>query len=122
MRFRFVSCRLLSDVIWFAGKLVGCSRFDLDISFEFAIVASMNTSSESFLLALTQISPAMLALAGGAIAALILLLVVLLVRSGQVRREQAEVASLRAAETDARMAELLTVSYTHLTLPTNREV
>ncbi|TCM68955.1 DNA recombination protein RmuC [Rhizobium sp. BK068] len=69
----------------------------------------MNTSSESFLLALSQISPAMLALAGGAIAALILLLAVLLVRSGQVRREQAEVANLRAAETDARMAELLKI-------------
>ncbi|WP_431321234.1 DNA recombination protein RmuC [Rhizobium sp. YTU87027] len=69
----------------------------------------MNTSSESFLLALSQTSPAMLALAGGAIAALILLLVVLLVRGGQVRREQAEVASLRAAETDARMAELLKI-------------
>ncbi|OWV96575.1 DNA recombinase [Rhizobium sp. R72] len=69
----------------------------------------MNTSPESFLLALSQTSPAMLALAGGAIAALILLLVVLLVRGGQVRREQAEVASLRAAETDARMAELLKI-------------
>jgi len=69
----------------------------------------MNTSSESFLLALSRISPATLALAGGAIAALALLLILLLVRSGQVRREQAEVASLRAAETDARMAELLKI-------------
>jgi len=69
----------------------------------------MNTSSESFLLGLSRISPATLALAGGAIAALALLLILLLVRSGQVRREQAEVASLRAAETDARMAELLKI-------------
>ncbi len=69
----------------------------------------MNTSSESFLLALSQISPAMLALAGGAFAALILLLIVLVARSGQLRREQAEMASFRAAEADARMAELLKI-------------
>lgn len=69
----------------------------------------MNTSSESFLLALSQTSPGMLALSGGAIAALILLLIVLLARGGQVRREQAELASLRAAEADARMAELLKI-------------
>ncbi|OWV68990.1 DNA recombinase [Rhizobium sp. R339] len=69
----------------------------------------MTSHSESLTLSLGSISPAMLALAGGAFAALILLAIVLLLRSAGLRREQAEEASFRAAESEARMAELLKI-------------
>lgn len=69
----------------------------------------MNATPDSLSAILSQISPSMLALAGGGIAALIVLMIVLLVRSSQLRQEQAEEAGERAAEADARMAELLKI-------------
>ncbi len=69
----------------------------------------MNAATESLSATLSQISPSMLALAGGGIAALIVLIIVLLLRSSQLRQEQAEEASERAADADARMAELLRI-------------
>ncbi|MDC9808622.1 MULTISPECIES: DNA recombination protein RmuC [Rhizobium] len=69
----------------------------------------MTVHSESLALSLASISPAMLALAGGVLAALALLVIVLLLRSASLRREQAEEASFRAGENEARMAELLKV-------------
>jgi DNA recombination protein RmuC len=51
----------------------------------------------------------MLALAGGVLAALVLLVIVLLLRGASLRREQAEEASFRAGESEARMAELLKI-------------
>lgn len=51
----------------------------------------------------------MLALVGGALAALALLVIVLLLRGASLRREQAEEASFRAQENEARMAELLKI-------------
>ncbi|EJZ22280.1 DNA recombination protein RmuC [Rhizobium sp. Pop5] len=69
----------------------------------------MTSHSDSFALSLVSISPAMLALAGGALAVLVLLAVALLLRGASLRREQAEEASLRAAEGEARMAELLKI-------------
>jgi DNA recombination protein RmuC len=50
-----------------------------------------------------------LALAGAALAIVIVLMLALLVRGGQARREQAEEALERAAEADARMMELLRI-------------
>ncbi len=50
-----------------------------------------------------------LALAGAALAIVIVLMLTLLVRGGQARREQAEEALERAAEADARMMELLRI-------------
>ncbi|MGR9134067.1 DNA recombination protein RmuC [Rhizobium leguminosarum] len=69
----------------------------------------MTTHSESLALSLASINPAMLALIGGVLAALALLVVVLLLRSASLRREQAEEASFRAEENEARMAELLKI-------------
>ncbi|MBY5341792.1 DNA recombination protein RmuC [Rhizobium johnstonii] len=69
----------------------------------------MTIHSESLALALASISPAMLALVGGALAALALLVIVLLLRGASLRREQAEEASFRAQENEARMAELLKI-------------
>ncbi|MDC7742800.1 DNA recombination protein RmuC [Rhizobium binxianense] len=69
----------------------------------------MTVHSESLALSLASISPAMLALAGGVLAALALLVIVLLLRSASLRREQAEEASFRAGENEARMAELLKI-------------
>ncbi|MBY5771104.1 DNA recombination protein RmuC [Rhizobium leguminosarum] len=69
----------------------------------------MTIHSESLALALASISPTMLALVGGVLAALALLVIVLLLRSTSVRREQAEEASFRAQENEARMAELLKI-------------
>ncbi|MDV4161363.1 DNA recombination protein RmuC [Rhizobium leguminosarum] len=69
----------------------------------------MTIHSESLALSLASISPAMLALIGGGLAALALLVVVLLLRSASLRREQAEEASFRAEENEARMAELLKI-------------
>ncbi|MGR9154716.1 DNA recombination protein RmuC [Rhizobium leguminosarum] len=69
----------------------------------------MTIHSESLALSLASISPAMLALIGGGLAALALLVVVLLLRSASLRREQAEEASFRADENEARMAELLKI-------------
>ena len=69
----------------------------------------MTASSDSFSLSLASISPAMLALAGGVLLALVLLVIVLLLRGASLRREQAEEASFRAAESEARMAELLKI-------------
>ncbi|MBY5760890.1 DNA recombination protein RmuC [Rhizobium leguminosarum] len=69
----------------------------------------MTIHSESLALALASISPAMLALIGGALAALFMLVIVLLLRGASLRREQAEEASFRAEENEARMAELLKI-------------
>ncbi|NKM65059.1 DNA recombination protein RmuC [Rhizobium leguminosarum bv. viciae] len=69
----------------------------------------MTVHSESLALALASINPAMLALVGGVLAALALLVVVLLLRGASLRREQAEEASFRARENEARMAELLKI-------------
>ncbi|MFS8143814.1 DNA recombination protein RmuC [Rhizobium sp. BR 249] len=69
----------------------------------------MTSHSESLTLSLASISPAMLALVGGVFAALAVLVVVLLLRSAGLRREQAEEANFRAAEGEARMAELLKI-------------
>lgn len=69
----------------------------------------MTSHSESLSLSLASLSPAMLALAGGGFAVLALLVVVLLLRSAGLRREQAEEANFRAAEGEARMAELLKI-------------
>ncbi|QIO73098.1 DNA recombination protein RmuC [Rhizobium leguminosarum bv. trifolii] len=69
----------------------------------------MTIHSESLAHSLASISPAMLALIGGGLAALALLVVVLLLRSASLRREQAEEASFRAEENEARMAELLKI-------------
>ncbi|RXT28127.1 DNA recombinase [Rhizobium leguminosarum] len=69
----------------------------------------MTIHAESLALALASISPAMLALVGGVLAALALLVIVLLLRGASLRREQAEEASFRAQENEARMAELLKI-------------
>ncbi|MBB3162426.1 DNA recombination protein RmuC [Rhizobium laguerreae] len=69
----------------------------------------MTIHSESLALALASISPAMLALVGGVLAALALLVIVLLLRGASLRREQAEEASFRAQQNEARMAELLKI-------------
>ena len=69
----------------------------------------MTVHSESLALSLASISPAMLALGGGVLAALVLLVIVLLLRGASLRREQAEEASFRAGENEARMAELLKI-------------
>ncbi|OAV55906.1 DNA recombinase [Rhizobium sp. WYCCWR10014] len=69
----------------------------------------MTIHSESLALALASISPAMLALIGGVLAALALLVILLLLRGASLRREQAEEASFRAEENEARMAELLKI-------------
>ncbi|AHG43829.1 DNA recombinase [Rhizobium leguminosarum bv. trifolii CB782] len=69
----------------------------------------MTVNSDSFTLSLASISPATLALAGGVLLAVVLLVIVLLLRGASLRREQAEEANLRAAEGDARMAELLKI-------------
>lgn len=69
----------------------------------------MTVNSDSFTVSLASISPAMLALAGGVLLAFVLLVIVLLLRGASLRREQAEEASFRAGESDARMAELLRI-------------
>ncbi|EJT02965.1 DNA recombination protein RmuC [Rhizobium sp. CCGE 510] len=69
----------------------------------------MTVNSDSFTVSLTSISPAMLALAGGVLLAFVLLVIVLLLRGASLRREQAEEASFRADESEARMAELLRI-------------
>ncbi|MBX4862545.1 DNA recombination protein RmuC [Rhizobium sophorae] len=69
----------------------------------------MAIHSESLSLALASISPAMLVLIGAVLAALALLVIVLLLRGASLRREQAEEASFRAQENEARMAELLKI-------------
>jgi DNA recombination protein RmuC len=69
----------------------------------------MTISSDSLTLSLATISPAMLALVGGVLAALVLLVIVFIVRGANIRREEAEEASFRAAEGNARMAELLKI-------------
>ncbi|MBB3916451.1 DNA recombination protein RmuC [Rhizobium fabae] len=69
----------------------------------------MTSHSDSLTLSLASISPAMLALAGGVLAALVLLVIVLLLHGASLRREQAEEASFRAGESEARMAELLKI-------------
>ncbi|PDT35382.1 DNA recombination protein RmuC [Rhizobium sp. M10] len=69
----------------------------------------MTVTSESLAASVASISPAMLALAGGVLAALILLVIVLSLRAAGLRREQAEEAELRARESAMRMAELLKI-------------
>ncbi|WP_027681974.1 DNA recombination protein RmuC [Rhizobium leguminosarum] len=69
----------------------------------------MTIHSESLALALASISPAMLALIGGVLAVLFVLVIVLLLRGAGIRREQAEEANFRAEENEARMAELLKI-------------
>ncbi|TBY11916.1 DNA recombination protein RmuC [Rhizobium laguerreae] len=69
----------------------------------------MTIHSESLALTLASINPAMLALVGGVLAALALLVIVLLLRGASLRREQAEEANFRAQENETRMAELLKI-------------
>ncbi|ULR43752.1 DNA recombination protein RmuC [Rhizobium sp. K102] len=69
----------------------------------------MTATSESLAASVASISPAMLALAGGVLAVLILLVIVLFLRAAGLRREQAEEADLRARESAMRMAELLKI-------------
>ncbi|ACS54381.1 MULTISPECIES: DNA recombination protein RmuC [Rhizobium] len=69
----------------------------------------MTVHSESLALSLASISPAMLALVGGGLAVLVLLVIVLLLRGSGLRREQAEEANFRAEENEARMGELLKI-------------
>ncbi|ANK89973.1 MULTISPECIES: DNA recombination protein RmuC [Rhizobium] len=69
----------------------------------------MTVTSESLAASVASISPAMPALAGGVLAAIILLVIVLSLRSAGLRREQAEEADLRARESAMRMAELLKI-------------
>jgi DNA recombination protein RmuC len=69
----------------------------------------MNATPDSLTAALIHLSPAGLALAGGALAAVVVLMTVLMVRSSQLRREQAEDANERAMAADARMSELLKI-------------
>ncbi|MBB4193611.1 DNA recombination protein RmuC [Rhizobium aethiopicum] len=69
----------------------------------------MTVHSESLALSVASLSPAMLALAGGVLIAFVLLVIILLLRGASLRREQAEEASLRAGESEARMAELLKI-------------
>ncbi|MBY5547706.1 DNA recombination protein RmuC [Rhizobium leguminosarum] len=69
----------------------------------------MTIHSESLALALASISPTMLALVGGVLAAFALLVIVLLLRGASLRRERAEEASFRAQENEARMGELLKI-------------
>ncbi|ARQ08505.1 DNA recombination RmuC family protein [Rhizobium etli] len=69
----------------------------------------MTVHSESLALSVVSLSPAVLALAGGVLIAFVLLVIILLLRGASLRREQAEEASLRAGESEARMAELLKI-------------
>ncbi|RUM02734.1 DNA recombination protein RmuC [Rhizobium chutanense] len=69
----------------------------------------MTVNSDSLTVSLASINPAMLALAGGVLLALGLLVIILLLRGASLRREQAEEASFRAGENEARMAELLKI-------------
>lgn len=69
----------------------------------------MTNVTDSLTISLAGLSPAMLALAGGTIAAIVLALIFLLFRSSSLRREQNEEAAMRAAEADARMGELLKI-------------
>ncbi|MBY2932297.1 DNA recombination protein RmuC [Rhizobium leguminosarum] len=69
----------------------------------------MTVHSESLALSLASISPAMLALVGGGLAVLVLLVIVLLLRGSGLRREQAEEANFRAEENEARMGDLLKI-------------
>lgn len=75
----------------------------------FCYGCGMTVHSESLALSNASLSPAMLALAGGVFVAFVLLVIILLLRSASLRREQAEEASLRAGESEARMAELLKI-------------
>lgn len=69
----------------------------------------MATTSESLTISVADISQTALLVAGGTLAALVLLMILLLVRSAGLRRQQAEDADLRAMEGEARMAELLKI-------------
>ncbi|MEB3043024.1 DNA recombination protein RmuC [Rhizobium mulingense] len=69
----------------------------------------MTATSESLAASVASISPTVLALAGGVLAVLILLVIVLFLRAAGLRREQAEEADLRARESAMRMAELLKI-------------
>ncbi|GAA3058450.1 DNA recombination protein RmuC [Rhizobium viscosum] len=66
-------------------------------------------TSDSLTISLPMLSPGVLALAGGALAVLILVTIVFALRNAGIRRDEAEEASLRAAESEARMAELLKI-------------
>ncbi|MFD1723458.1 DNA recombination protein RmuC [Rhizobium viscosum] len=69
----------------------------------------MTMTSDSLTISLPMLSPGVLALAGGALAVLILVTIVFALRNAGIRRDEAEEASLRAAESEARMAELLKI-------------
>ncbi|EJJ30314.1 DNA recombination protein RmuC [Rhizobium sp. CF142] len=69
----------------------------------------MTMTSDSLTISLPILSPGVLALAGGALAVLILVTIVFAFRNASIRREEAEEANLRAAESEARMAELLKI-------------
>ncbi|AJD39809.1 DNA recombination protein RmuC [Rhizobium sp. SEMIA 4085] len=69
----------------------------------------MNNVTESLTISIAGLSPTILALAGGAVALVVVVLMFLLVRNSNLRREQDEEAAIRAAQADARMAELLKI-------------
>jgi len=69
----------------------------------------MNNSADSLTISLAAVNPAILAITGGAIAAMVVVLVFLLFRSSNLRREQNEEAAIRSAEADMRMSELLKI-------------
>ncbi len=69
----------------------------------------MTTTSDSLTISLPALSPGLLAVAGGVLALLVLLAIVSALRNAGIRREEAEEASLRAAESEARMSELLKI-------------
>ncbi|TCU38513.1 DNA recombination protein RmuC [Rhizobium azibense] len=69
----------------------------------------MNNVTDSLTISIAGLSPALLALTGGAVAVVVVLLVFVLVKSSNLRREQDEEAAIRIAEADARMVELLKI-------------
>ncbi|QWW68179.1 DNA recombination protein RmuC [Rhizobium sp. WYJ-E13] len=69
----------------------------------------MTMTPDSLTISLPILSPGVLAVAGGALAVIILVTIVFALRSAGIRREEAEEAHLRAAESEARMAELLKI-------------
>jgi DNA recombination protein RmuC len=69
----------------------------------------MTMTSDSLTLSLPALSPGLLMAIGGALALLVLLAIVFSLRNAGIRREEAEEASLRAAESEARMSELLKI-------------
>src|SRR5689334_6276228 len=69
----------------------------------------MTMTSDSLTISLPVLSPGVLAFAGGTLAVVILVTIVFALRNAGIRREEAEEANLRAAESEARLAELLKI-------------